>query len=426
MLRQMSLRAIVALGLLVAATGAERFAYFAVRAFIAIDMSRSERMSAAAIGTTFTIVSIGIVVAMFAGALLILALGVRRTVAFGPLVAALGLSVAALGGPVLVAWSVGSIGAGVFRVCPFALAAEILGAETTDPDAWKLQSHARSFMRFAAFAATSHVAMNVCAFMAAPLAGALYDRGGCALAFGCAAAAAFVAAICSVSAAQLGMTGRAAPGVRSPVGDPYRAPAQAPAPRDAPASMKPLAGAAVLGCVAGAFAVGQAMIAGGFTDLAVKDVARLYAIGSGASVILSALVTAIVLIAALAGSSRGPLPLFGGGLAIAGFGFLVRAFAGPYFSAAAAAAGLAAFGEAVLPIGTAYAALALRGRASGLVLSGWFAVGSIATMLGSPLAFTGVRTSLLVLVGLGCVAAGIAMAALGRTLHRAWFAPPPA
>jgi len=225
MLRQMSLRTIVALGLLVAATGAERFAYFAVRAFIAIDISKNERMSAASIGTTITIASVGIVVAMFAGALLILGLGVRRTVAFGPLVAALGLSIAAFGGPVLVAWAVGSIGAGVFRVCPFALAAEILGTETTDPDECKRKSHARSFMRLAAFAATSHLAMNVCAFMAAPLAGALYDRAGRALPFGCAAAAAFVEAICSVSAAQLGMTGRAAPTVRSPVGDPYRAPA---------------------------------------------------------------------------------------------------------------------------------------------------------------------------------------------------------
>lgn len=420
----MSFRGLLALTLLLAATGAERLAHYGIRSFLVLELTRGEGMTSAAITTTLSVSSFGSVVAMFVGAGLVLATGPRVTAVVGALLAALGLLLVALGAPLLAGWALAAAGAGIFRVCPFVAAAEVLGTDETASDLRVHAPHPQRFVRVAAFSAVAHAAINVCAAFAAPIAGKLYMEGGRAIAAGFAASLAFVAALFASGTAIVGMTRAPDRGAGPRFADPYRAPSPPIPIRPSAPSMKPLAGAALLACVVGAFDVGQATGAAHPPEMAMENVGRLYTINAAVTMIQLAIAAGALLIGAILGWAKGPLPLFGAGLAVASLGFFVRAFSGGQFVLDVAGMGLTAFGDMAMPIGLAYVALAVRGRASGLVVAGWFAVPTIASLIGSPLGYSSLRTPLLVLVGLVCLAAGGATAAFGRTLHRTWFDPP--
>ena len=426
MLRQMSFRGILALGLLVAAMGAERVAYYTARVFLTLELARSEGLATAAIGKVVAATSFGTVIAMFVGAGLAFAIGPRLTALVGALVAMLGSLLLLLGAPFLLGWALASAGAGLFRVCPFVVAAELLGSDDARIDAPGQALPPARFLRMTAFAAVAYVAINVSAGLAVPVAKMSYERGGLALASGAAAAAAFVAALFSGGAALSAQRNRPDRRLGPPAADPYRAPAAPLSQRPgAPASMKPLAGAMLLACLFAAFHVGEALGLPHLPELAHVNLTLLYTMSHATSIVLCLIAAGVFLVLALLESARGPLPVFGAALALCGLGFFVRTLAGEQLASHVAAAGLTSFGDVAAPIGTAYAALAVRGRASGFVLAGWFTVATVASMIGSPLGQTPLRTPLLVLVALVCLAAGVAVTALGRTLHRTWFDPAP-
>jgi len=142
----MSLRGVLALALLLAATGAERLACYGIRSFLVLELTRGEGMTPAAIATTQSVSWFGSVVAMFVGAGLVLAAGPRVTAVVGALLAALGLLLVAVGAPLLAGWALVTAGSGIFRVCPLVAAAEVLGIDETASD---LHVHAPHPQRFA-------------------------------------------------------------------------------------------------------------------------------------------------------------------------------------------------------------------------------------------------------------------------------------
>ena len=420
----MSFRGILALVLLLAATGAERLSYYGARSFLAFEMYRSEGMTVAAAGTALTAMSFVMLVATFAGAGLALGMGPRLTAAVGALIAALGPFLLAFDAPVLLGFGLTSAGAGIFRVGPFVAAAEVLGT-TAAPDARSSAPHPQRFVAMTAFAAAASVAANLGSFLAAPIAGSLlYERGGRVAATVGTGAVAVVAAVLAGAAALLGMLElRDRP--MAPPRDPYReaAPPTSVSP-DAKPSMLPLAGAAVLAVLLGVFDVGLAMAGPApSVDVSSKDYAWLYGMSSAVALIGCMITAGAFLIGALVQTSLPPLPVFGAGLALAGVGFFVQAVGGEEIALLGAGMAMTALGDAVLPIAIAYVALAVRGRVSGLVLAGWFCVASVASMIGAPLGHTPLRTPLLAVIALACLIAGAATAVLGRTFHRAWFDP---
>lgn len=421
----MSFRAIAGLGLLLAAYGAERFAHYGGRSVLGLEMYRNAGMTAASIGTAFLVMSIVTLLAAFAGAGLALGIGPRLTAVVGALVATLGHVLLALDGPILLGWGIACAGAGIFRVCPFVAAVEVLATEA-GPAPQTRTPHPQRFIAVTAFAATAFVAINAGSFLAAPIAGALYSRGGRGLLTGFTGGVAFVAALLAGVAALVGILGRADRAHAPPPRDPYRAAAPPVSVRaTAPTSMRPLAGAALLTLLIGMFDAGNAMaVFSPSSGLSSKEYGSLLALSSAVALIVCLIAAGAFLVAALVRSSMPPLPVFGAGLAIAGAGFFLRAFGGEHLPVLAVGAVMTSLGDVMLPIGTAYVALAVPSRASGLALAGWFAVAMVASLIGSPLGDTPLRTPLLILTALVCLGAGAGIAVLGRTLHRTWFDPP--
>ena len=93
------------------------------------------------------------------------------------------------------------------------------------------------------------------------------------------------------------------------------------------------------------------------TELAAQDYAWLYGLSGIIGTIGCAIAAGTLLIGALLRGSMPPLPALGAGLAIAGLGFFVRAFAGSQLGVIGLGVVLTTFGDLAIPIGTAYAAL---------------------------------------------------------------------
>ncbi len=155
--------------------------------------------------------------------------------------------------------------------------------------------------------------------------------------------------------------------------------------------------------------------------------------GGGEAFVMAALVGIAISIGGfatlvVAARRRGPLPpilLYGAGLAMVGPGLLAMA-SGASLPAYAVALALGVIGRIVVgAVPTAYAALAVRGRARTLVVAG----GSVAGVLvaGVGLAMhdaNGGGDALLWSSVLVCTGGGVALLRYGRPLHQKYFEAP--
>lgn len=422
----------VALALLAAASIAERFAYMGSRTtlFSVLLQSPDQCSTGAAAAMTKLTVLAGLttMVASFVGAALVLGVGPRVTAGVGAALAALGYVVVAAGGPLLLGSTVVATGAGIFRVCPYAAAAELFSPAPSD------RAEPPSPTRFAmmsAFAVLIYAGASASAGVAPVAGGALFTYGDKASAYGAYAAVAALAALLA-SAAVL-VERLAVPGARplEPSALPYRAPAAMPRPASPSVehAQSSLAGVTLL---ASAFALWQVAARAGATTTglgaAPMDVIRrLHTLGTIATTLAALCLGGLLVVAVLARWTLRPVAIFGGGLAVTGLAVLVKSASETSLAAFAVGELTASVADASLSIGVAYAALGVPGRRSAFVIAGWLALAYLASSVGGAVANAldaySFRAALGVGAGLGCIAAGGATVVLRRRLHALWHAP---
>lgn len=422
----MSFRAVAALALLILAFGAERCGYYAARSVLVLDLTQGGLAADAAIGIfqTATLVAYG---AAFAGGGLAFAFGPRVTATIGAAIAAAGAFAIARGAPTAVACFVLGIGAGIFKACPYAAAAEILADEDGGAAQGFLPTP-RRFASFATFAVLAYGAINVGAFIAPLVTGTLRttrDAGGFATSYAFAGAVDLLAAMLAGAAVFLGSN--AAKKLAQQAHAPYRGPDGAPAPPAAPATTNdvfvPLT---LLGVV---FAAMHFVMDHAQPDRIALGLTRASWIHSMNPVIVLSMTVPCGALFFVLAIQRSTVPLtkvLGAGLVVFAFGGVLAALA------MIADAGLAvwtpalaiiAVGEAIVfPLGLTYAALAVRSRAATMVVAGWITLtvmpdylfGMWSARLHAPL----VSTIIVVLGVLVVLAGGVLVLVNAVRLHR--------
>ncbi|MBX3258344.1 MAG: hypothetical protein KF782_01410 [Labilithrix sp.] len=434
----MGLRGMVALGLLLAAAVADRFAHTASRSTLVSLVLRSAQTSdgsaSSEIARLVLVAGVTSLVASFVGAAIALGVGPRATAVIGALISAVGYAVVASGGPPLLGTTLIGAGTGVFRVCPYAAAAEILAPSTANErDGSPPPPSPARFLAVSAFVALVYAGASASAGVAPVVAGALLVYGGHAVAFGVDAGVAVLAAALAGGALLLEVLGRPSRPPAPTAGPtfPYRAPAAWPPP---PASTANATGAlAGFAALAAAFGLWQlAMQVGAMPSHlagATIDVfGRMHAAATIVTTLAALCLGAILVVAARAGWSFPPVALFGAGLAMAGLGLLVKSLGGGHSLVLFGAGELAAsLGEATISIGAAYAALTSRGRGAVFVVAAWMAVAYVASTAGGALhgalAASPLHGALVAVIGLGCLSAGGVLVALRRHVHALWLPP---
>jgi hypothetical protein len=424
----MSSRGILALVLIALATGAERFAYYGSRTFMARDLIDSGRTTAS-LTAAFTAITWGTLLATFIGAGLSYAIGPRITATIGVGIATLGYFVLAFTDGPLPGWILIAGGVGIFRVCPYVMAADVLSLEPgSDPQNPASDNTGglspRRFAAVSAFAIGTYALINMGAASSAPIITVFrtsLGRTASLIATGCAA---LFAVLLAGGAALLGMSTAKAV-ASSAVNDPYRAPAPVSSPQGfqvpptTTASTQALTGLAILAISAAIFTLGTSIDMPPQTA-AIRDMAWLYSLNPSVITIASIALFVVFLVATMGRWTMTPLLLLAIGVSVAGLGFLITAASSVAESVAVYAVGavITGGGEATFPIATAYAALAVRGRGAAIVVAVWFAATTvIANGANSFVGFGGARTGLLALAGLAAIAAGVAFAIKARKLQ---------
>jgi hypothetical protein len=186
-----------------------------------------------------------------------------------------------------------------------------------------------------------------------------------------------------------------------------------------------LGGLLILLAVQAVYSVGAAVASPPVEMLA--SARWLSAVSPVAQALSTVLVFPVLLVAAVRRVSAPPLYLCGAGLVVFAAGLAIIALSGGesavgYYLLGAVVTGLGEAAAGAVP--TAYAAVAVRGRAATLVLAGWLAV--LALVRTASHALTGstpVRIVLLVGSALLTLAAGGALLAFSPRLHCAFFDP---
>jgi dipeptide/tripeptide permease len=415
-------RALLSLAALALALCLERAGYYGLRSVLMLHL-RDSGMEIASIGALLGLSMWVYHGSAVIGGALALAAGPRWTALVGTVLAAVGAALLGADGPASLAMMLVSAGAGIFRPCMWAAAAETVFAED-DARAVAGVGRMASSVRFATVAACAtlfYACANVAALVAAPVAARLFGTVGFGAVAWTAAGLDVLAGGCAAVAAVIGSGAPIQPGA-APGQGAYRDPAVrvdvvVPA-KDAPR------------------AIGGLAILGGVTAMYVLAMTASYAPRPRGSVTLAYSINPIVVLVvaaicffawlAFAQSKSAPAPLlaWGAGLAVFAVGVLVTGAAldgeggastVPYLGGVVLmAAGEAASG----PIGLAYASTATRTRASTLVVGAFgltSAVGGFGTIV------MGSRGVLLVL-GVLLLAAGVIAAARAKSLHERFFA----
>jgi hypothetical protein len=193
------------------------------------------------------------------------------------------------------------------------------------------------------------------------------------------------------------------------------------------AAARELSGLAILAIGSALLSVGASFAMPPMELLTSNSIGRstwLFSINPAVVTIASLVLFVVFLIAAVSRWALAPATLYGAGVAVSGGGFLILALGGGSVAIYVVGAVIAALGEVVIPLGTAYAALAIRGRGAAIVIAVWMASASIMSLMSSPLAQVS-RTGTLILTSLLCLGAGVMLALKGRQIHTTYFDTPP-
>jgi dipeptide/tripeptide permease len=392
---QMSFRALAALGLLILALAAERCGYYAARSVLVIDLTQHglARTSTMSIFRAFTFVVYG---SAFAGGGLAFAFGPRVTAAVGAAIAAVGAFALAAGAPPSLTCFVLALGAGIFKGCPYAAAAEILADEDGGASQGFLPTP-RRFASFATFAVLTYGSINLGAFIAPLVAGVFRstrDSGGFTTTYAFAGAVDVLAAILAGIAIFLGSG--AAKTMAQQAHAPYRGP-------DGVAAGAPTASAptndvfvplTLLGVV---FAAMHFVMNHGQPNpitLGLLNTSWVHSLNPIVVLLMTVPCAALFFVLALQRSAVPLTRILGAGIAVFALGGMLAALA-MFLRAGLAvwtpALAISAIGEAIaFPIGLTYAALVLRSRAATMVVAGWMTLTAMPDFLFG-MTFTGDR-----------------------------------
>jgi hypothetical protein len=325
----MSFRALAALACLLVALAAERCGYYAFRSTLTMDLTRNTLSAADALVVykAFTLITYG---AAFGGGGLAFTFGPRVTAVFGAIISSVGAFALAADATAWVGCLVLGVGAGIFKACPYACAAELIADEDGGARQGFLPS-GRRFASFATFAVLTYGAINLGAFIAPLLAGTLRatrDAGGFASTYAFAGAVDVLAALLAGGA--LFLASATAKSMADQAHAPYRAPDGAPNPAPLPPSSRtndvflPLT---LLGVV---FAAMHLVIDQGHPDRAVLGLATasyLFTINPLVVLLMTVPCGALFFVLALQRSAVPLTRVLGAGLAVFALGALLALLA---------------------------------------------------------------------------------------------------
>ena len=426
----MTFRKWLSLALVIVAFAAERYAYFATRGSLASAMGRDGGISPATIGSVMTLASVVTILGLFAGAGASFALGPRLAAAIAAFVAALGYFVIGFGSFVA-GTLLFSFGAGAFRVCPFAAAAELL----QDLDGAGARPSPRRFAMLTAFAffalAASYLASNVARSAGTAFEHAMGFRYGAFVNGALAILAAMLAGV-SFAVSTVGLiTAETAPPQA-----PYRAadPPPVAAAGAEPPRLAGLAAAAVAAAIFGAtwtfanpfrFRDSESSHGSWFASLfSLAELStKLYTVAGIASVFAAYLGFVVWIHAGATRSSASPIRWLAMGAILSGVGVGVNVVAVIAASVAAMGLGMALVGVGEPFISApllAFAAQSLRGRAAAFGVATVSALSIVAAVVAAPVAALA-QKPFAILFALVAIAVGIASAVTARRAHRALF-----
>lgn len=417
-------KAWIALLLLCPAVLLDRLAYYGARAhlFQALGAAGVSSTRAAQLLTVAT--SLSYLVSVAAGGLAFV-IGPRLTAVAGSLVSAVGLGLLARGTTPEAGLVVMMLGAGLFRPCCIAAAAEIVSGEDVGPSGEALPPSARRFAVLAAIATVIYGGVNLFATLAPVAGGAIYGGLGTRALFGSCLVLELVVALLVGVSALVSLSLRASKPAAMPPDAIYRT-RPAHAATSGVAAPNAIAGLALLAIPTllhgVASNIGWAFMPFEGVSASIRGLLHML---NPAVVVVASLALAIAWIVSAAGRAQLlPMRVWGVGFVIAGLGMLPLALGlhggtGMFLLGTA----ITAVGEAAIaPIVTTYAVLAVKPRAAALSVAlmglvGWLSYsGSTASALGIP-------GLLLTLGGVSCLAIGILAALFAPRIHQKLFAP---
>lgn len=415
----MSVRAVVALFLLVAAVACERFAYYATRSVLSFVLVQDLMMTRARVSTLFTVLTWGSLLASVIAGAIAIAIGPRITAAVGAGIAAIGMMLIAMKVAVPGAIVVVGVGAGLFRACPLAAAAEIVTRELRGDASFSVSTS--RFPAVAAFSCATYLAINVSAASAPLISSKLRFNVGHMASLGTSFAAALVASVLVAIAAFVGAPPRDS-AIASPGLAPYREAPMVAAQPPEPSAMRAMTGLAIFLVPQFIYALATPLTEPSVTAHTSLQRAWLFSVNPIVVIGVCAVFFAIWAGAAARFWSMTLLRVAGAGLVVFAVGLL-------FFLPGEAPAPLAflgalvsATGEALIgPTMLAYAALAAPPRFSALVVAGWMAIATLTFGPASWLADSSARTPLLALVAVILLACGVVALVLGPKAHARFF-----
>ncbi len=411
----MPTRILGSLAILIVAISAERFAYYGHRTFLALALTSELQLSVAKMGAIFGQLTLVSLFATLCAGALAFVLPPRIIAAIGAMGTALGLLIFALSsreGTALLGLLVGSFGTGLVRPCTLAYAARVL---TFEGETELVAPSGRRFLSLACFATLLLGMVNVSALLAPAIFGALMQRLGYRTpALFCVAVNVLVAVL--FGASLLVDRERVAPS---------NTPAQPTAYRTEPGAkgsanigVDPIA---IVAALALAVPSALAYLVGSTAERPPEDADyRQYGLLQGAEGVSTAFTAfALFVLLLVLTQKRSPvsLALFVGAgyvaFALSALLLLVPAFAVRLLGMCGAG-----FSEPLYAVGVVFAALAVRGKAATVMVSGFLLIQMLGGLLGGPLS---AERSVAMVTTVGgavlLVAAGIALMVLSRRIR---------
>ncbi|MDB4995459.1 MAG: hypothetical protein JWM74_2891, partial [Myxococcaceae bacterium] len=369
---------LLTLAMLVLALGLERFAYYGTRSGLMIYLVSNEGMESGSARQLYTAVTVLALFTPLLGGLLALGVGPRITAVAGAGLALVGYGLLVVGAPSVLCLVAIAVGAGIFRACPWAIAAEELSHEAS-PSGADQNDAPRSARRFAAVAATAcllYASVNVAAASSSFVTGWLRNASGSRAVF---AFVSFVMLLSLAITSLVAFLGRSTAGksMTAPA-DPYRARGAAPLRAARPTTGLAFAGLAMLLVVELPYSVASSLsfypaeMAQGGAGLSRATMDILTLVNPLVVIVATVLAFALLLVATLQRWSTPPLLLYGAGVLVFAIGLVPLALAESSIALVLLGTAITAVGEAlVAPIAISYAALAAKGRPATLVIAAW-------------------------------------------------------
>jgi POT family proton-dependent oligopeptide transporter len=418
--------------MLVLAIGLERFAYYGTRSGMMIHLVTNEGMDTGEARRLYTTVTMLALFTPLLGGLLALGVGPRITAVAGAGLALVGYGLLVVGAPTALCLVVVALGAGIFRPCPWAIAAEELSHETSPSGAAQGDApmSARRFAAVAAMACVLYGSVNGAAAASSYVMGFLRNTSGPRAVF---AFAAFVMVLCLAISGVVFFFGRTTDAkTASAALDPYRAPGAAPLRVARPATGLAFAGLALLLVIELPYSMASALsfypveMGQSGAGLSSATIELISLVNPLVVVVATVFAFALLLVATLQRWSTPPLLLYGVGVLVFAVGLVPLAL-GSSVALLLLGITITAVGEAlVAPIAMAYAALAAKGRPAALVVSVWILLSNAGSQISRVMSAERGFRPLLIVLAVILVVAGGATLAVARMVHRTLFDPPEA